>query len=48
LKVWIEFYAEDIETVKAIMGTLYDRAKKGDITSDVKITFEVEEIEEED
>jgi len=43
LKVRVEFYAIDVETAKYVVGTLYDRAKKGDITSDVKVAFEVEE-----
>jgi len=47
LRVRIEFYAIDVEMVKAVAGFLYDKAKKGDIASDVKISFEAEEIEEE-
>jgi len=43
LKVRIEFYAIDVETVKTVAGFLYEKAKKGDITSDVKVIFEVEE-----
>jgi len=43
LKVRVEFYAADVETVKYVVGTLYDKAKKGDIISDVKVVFEIEE-----
>jgi len=42
LRVRIEFNTMDIETVKEVMGTLYGKAKKGDIISDVVVMFIVE------